>query len=104
MCIRDRLSPERSSLSGVSFSSQAMPAPAAKLRYPHGRVLLQRTKLAYVHLRNLIGDAKRDRTARVAGYVAIWLPDEFLLLFLRDGEVVNCLLYTSDAADERSSV
>jgi hypothetical protein len=71
-----------------------MAAHAAQLRYPHGRVLLQRTKLAYVHLRNLIGDAKRDRTARVAGYVAIWLPDEFLLLFLRDGEVVNAISAT----------
>ena len=56
-----------------------MPAPAAKLRYPHGRVLLGRTKLAYVHLRNLLTDAKRDRTARVAGYVAIWLLEEFLV-------------------------
>ena len=47
----------------------------ASLRYPHERVLLARTKLAYVHLRNLISDAKRDRAARVFGYVAIWLPD-----------------------------
>jgi hypothetical protein len=68
-----------------------MPALAARLRYPHARVLLGRTKLAYVHLRNLLSDAKRDRTARVAGYVAIWLPEEFLVLFLRDGEVVNAI-------------
>lgn len=71
-----------------------MAAHAAQLRYPHGRVLLARTKLAYVHLRNLIGDAKRDRTARVAGYVAIWLPEEFILLFLRNGEVVNAISAT----------
>ena len=71
-----------------------MPAHAAQLRYPHGRVLLGRTKLAYVHLRNLLSDAKRDRTARVAGYVAIWLPEEFILLFLRDGEVVNAVSAT----------
>ena len=68
-----------------------MPVLAARLRYPHGRVLLGRTKLAYVHLRNLLSDAKRDRTARVAGYVSIWLPDELLVLFLREGEVVNAL-------------
>ena len=68
-----------------------MPALAAQLRYPHGRVLLGRTKLAYIHLRNLLSDAKRDRTARVAGYVAIWLPEEFLVLFLRQGEVVNAI-------------
>jgi hypothetical protein len=71
-----------------------MPAHAALLRYPHGRVLLARTKLAYVHLRNLLSDAKRDRTARVAGYVGIWLPDEFVLLFLREGEPVNALSLT----------
>ena len=72
-----------------------MPAHAAQLRYPYGRVLLGRTKLAYVHLRNLISDAKRDRTARVAGYVSIWLPEEFILLFLREGEVVNAISATS---------
>jgi hypothetical protein len=72
-----------------------MPANAAQLRFPYGRVLLGRTKLAYVHLRNLISDAKRDRTARIAGYVAIWLPDEFVLLFLRDGEVVNAIRITA---------
>ena len=76
-----------------------MAAHAAQLRYPSGRVLLGRTKLAYVHLRNLISDAKRDRTARVSGYVAIWLPEEFLLLFLRDGEVVNALRLTPRGAE-----
>ena len=74
-------------------------ANAAQLRYPHGRVLLARTKLAYVHLRNLISDAKRDRTARVAGYVAIWLPEEVVLLFLREGEVVNAVRLTGRGAE-----
>ena len=76
-----------------------MPANAAQLRFPAGRVLLARTKLAYVHLRNLISDAKRDRTARVAGYVAIWLPEEFALLFLREGEVVNAIRITARGAE-----
>ena len=76
-----------------------MPAHAAQLRYPYGRVLLGRTKLAYVHLRNLISDAKRDRTARVAGYVAIWLPEEFIVLFLREGEVVNAISATTRGAE-----
>lgn len=66
-----------------------MPSPAAALRFPHDRVLLPRTKLAYVHLRNLLTDAKRDRAGRVSGYVAIWLPDELVLLYLQQGEVVN---------------
>jgi len=66
-----------------------VPLPAAKLHYPHERVLLHRTRLAYVHLRNLLTDAKRDRAARVYGYVLVWLPEELLLLYLQEGEVVN---------------
>ncbi len=74
-----------------------MPLPAATLRFPHERVLLQRTRLAYVHLDNLLTDAKRDRSARVYGYVAVWLPEELLLLYLQEGEVVNATA-TSDGA------
>ena len=66
-----------------------MPANVAGLRYPDSRVLLPRTRLAYVHLKNLLTDAKRDRSARVSGYVAIWLPEEFLVLYLQRGELVN---------------
>ena len=66
-----------------------MPANVAGLRYPHARVLLPRTRLAYVHLENLLTDATRDRSARVFGYVAIWLPEEFLVLYLQRGELVN---------------
>jgi hypothetical protein len=70
-----------------------MPANVAGLRYPYSRVLLPRTRLAYVHLRNLLTDAKRDRAARVSGYVAIWLPEEFLVLYLQQGELVNACLH-----------
>ena len=66
-----------------------MPATATGLHYPSLRVLLPRTRLAYVHLKNLLDDAKRDRSARVSGYVAIWLPEEFLILYLQNGELVN---------------
>ena len=66
-----------------------MPANVAGLRYPNSRVLLPRTRLAYVHLKNLLTDAKRDRSARVSGYVAIWLPEEFLVLYFQRGELVN---------------
>jgi len=66
-----------------------MPLPAATLRFPHERVLLHRTRLAYVHLGNLLTDAKRDRAARVYGYVAVWLAEELILLYLQEGEVVN---------------
>ena len=69
-----------------------MPATVAGLRFPYSRVLLPRTRLAYVHLRNLLSDAKRDRAARVSGYVAIWLPEEFVVLYLQQGELVNACL------------
>ena len=66
-----------------------MPATVTGLHYPSLRVLLSRTRLAYVHLKNLLGDAKRDRSARVSGYVEIWLPEELLILYLQRGELVN---------------
>jgi hypothetical protein len=66
-----------------------MPAIVAGLRFPYSRVMLPRTRLAYVHLRNLLTDAKRDRSARLSGYVAVWLPEEFVVLYLQHGEVVN---------------
>jgi hypothetical protein len=66
-----------------------MSLPAGGVRFPRFRVLLPRTRLAYVHLRNLFTDAKRDRAARVFGYVCVWLPDEFLLFFMQEGEIVN---------------
>ena len=66
-----------------------MSLPSASLRFPRDRVLLPRTRLAYVHLRNLFTDAMRDRSALVFGYVCVWLPDEFLLFYMQEGEVVN---------------
>ena len=77
-----------------------MPAPIDNLRYPYDRVLLQRTKLAYVHLPHLLTDAKRDRSARVFGYVGIWLADDLILLYLQEGEVVNAT--RSDGATSRA--
>ncbi len=71
-----------------------MAIPRDALRYPAKRVLLARTRLAYVHLRNLLTDAKRDRAARVSGYVAVWLPEELITLFLEEGEVVNATTST----------
>lgn len=65
-----------------------MAARLAHLQFPHQRVLLARTRLAYVHLQNLLSDAKRDRAARVFGYVAVWLPEELLVLYLQEGELV----------------
>lgn len=75
-----------------------MPQALAGLRFPHERILLPRTKLAYVHLRNLLTDAKRERAARVYGYVAIWLPEELVLLYLQEGELVNATTLDASGA------
>jgi hypothetical protein len=69
-----------------------MSFPVASLRFPYSRILLPRTRLAYVHLRNLLTDAKRDRAARISGYVAIWLPEELITLYLLSGEVINATI------------
>jgi hypothetical protein len=61
-------------------------------RFPFSRTLLPRTRLAYVHLRNLLTDAKRDRGARIAGYVAIWLPEEMIVLYMVGGELINATM------------
>lgn len=77
-----------------------MPSNVAALRFPYVRVLLPRTRLAYIHVRNLLTDAKRDRSARVSAYVAVWLPEEFVVFYLLRGEVVNATI--ADAAGARA--
>jgi hypothetical protein len=69
-----------------------MAASPASLRFPYARVVLPRTRLAYIHLRNLLTDAKRDRSARISGYVAISLLEELVVLYLVAGEVVNATI------------
>lgn len=64
------------------------PVRLASLRFPHNRVHVQRTRLAFIHLDNLLHFAKIDRDGRVDGYVAAYLPDEVVLLFLRTGELI----------------
>src|SRR5436305_6767394 len=81
---------------GVLLSPRfAMHHHVAALRYPYARVLLARTRLAYIHLRNLLSDAKRDRSARISGYVVISLPEELVTLFLLRGEVANATVTDS---------
>ncbi len=45
--------------------------------------------MLFVHLDNLLHFAKVDRDGKVDGYVAAILPDEVVLLFLRQGELVS---------------
>lgn len=77
-----------------------MTASPASLRFPYTRVVLPRTRLAYIHLRNLLTDAKRDRAARISGYVAISLLEELVVLYLVAGEVVNATI--RDASGSRA--
>jgi hypothetical protein len=57
--------------------------------FPHEAAFLPRTKLSYVNLPGILIDGKRDRAARVAGFVCIQLGERCYLIFLRNGEPFN---------------
>lgn len=65
------------------------PVRLADLQFPQVNRLIHRTRLAFVHLDNLLAYAKRDRDGRIDGYLAAHLPDECVVLFFRKGEAVN---------------
>src|SRR6059058_3113151 len=72
------------------------PVRLADLTFPQVDRLVHRTRLAFVHLDNLLAFGKRDRDGRVDGYICAYLPDECLLLFFRKGEAVSAAsLHTS---------
>ncbi|HEX9580880.1 MAG TPA: hypothetical protein VF970_07220 [Gemmatimonadales bacterium] len=78
-------------------STVRLPATAirlADLTFPSERVQIHRTRLAFIHLDNLLHFSKIDRDGRVDGYVAAYLPDAVALLFLRRGEVVTAARVT----------
>ena len=54
--------------------------------FPHESAYLPRTKLAYVNLPGILSDGKRDRQARVPGYVAVQLGERCFLIFMRQGD------------------
>lgn len=66
-----------------------------ELTFPAGRVLLARARVAYLHVDNLIAFSKRDRDGKVDAYLAVYLPDEVVLLFFVGGELVNAAMCTS---------
>src|SRR5437899_945614 len=65
------------------------PVRLADLQFPQVNRLIHRTRLAFIHLDNMLAYAKRDRDGRIDGYIAAHLPDECVLLFFRKGEAVN---------------
>lgn len=64
------------------------------LVFPAEEVLLARTRAAYVHIDSLIAYSKRDRDAKVHAYLACWRPDETVLLFFEEGDLVNAAVLT----------
>src|SRR2546428_11915853 len=62
------------------------PVRLADLTFPQVNRLIHRTRLAFIHLDNLLAFGKRDRDGRVDGYITAHLPDECLLVFFRKGE------------------
>ena len=66
----------------------------ADLSFPSDRVQIHRTRLAYIHLDNLLHFAKIDRDGRIDGYVAAYLPNEVALLFMRRGELITAARMT----------
>jgi hypothetical protein len=67
------------------------PVRLAELAFPQSGRLIHRTRLAFIHLDNVLSFAKRDRDGRVDGYLVAWLPDECLVLLLHTGEAVNAV-------------
>lgn len=65
------------------------------LVFPASKVLMARTRVAYVHVDNLIAFSKRDRDGKVDAYLAAYLPDEVVMLFFLGGELVNAAMLTS---------
>lgn len=55
-------------------------------RFPFDAAYLPRTKLSYVNLPGILSDGKRDRQARVPGFVAVQLGERCFLIFLKGGE------------------
>lgn len=80
-------------------SSARLPSSSVRLSqltFPAGRALLGRTRALFVHLDHLIAFAKHDRDGRVDAYLAAYLPDELLLFFFLEGELVNAAGISSE--------
>jgi hypothetical protein len=80
----------------MRHSTAIMPETQVRLtdlQFPHNRVQVHRTRLAFIHLDNLLHYAKIDRDGRLDGYVAAYLPDEVILLLMRRGEVINAVCF-----------
>jgi len=57
--------------------------------FPAADTLVARSRLIYLHLDNLLSFAKRDRDGKVDAYFLGYLPDELILLFFHQGDLVT---------------
>ncbi len=62
------------------------------LAFPRGQALVARTRAPYIDLDALIAFSKHDRDGKVDAYLAAYLPDELVLLFFLEGELVNAAM------------
>ncbi len=74
----------------------------ADLSFPHERVLLHRTRLAFIYLDKLLHFAKADRDGQVDGFIAVYLPTEVTLLVLKRGELATVISYMEGGRQVRS--
>lgn len=66
------------------------------LVFPTTGPMITHTRIAFIHLDNVMSFAKRDRDGQVDAWLAGYLPDEVVLLFFRRGEVVNAVSLRPD--------
>ncbi len=64
------------------------------MAFPSNRVHIHRTRLAFIHLDNLLHFAKIDRDGRVDGFITAYLPDQVILLLMRAGDVITAVSFT----------
>src|SRR5437868_5632439 len=66
------------------------------LDFPSTGKMIARTRMAFIHLDNVLAYAKRDRDGMVDAYLAAYLPEELIILFFRKGEIINAATLRSD--------
>ena len=66
------------------------------LDFPSTGKMIARTRMAFIHLDNVLAYAKRDRDGMVDAYMSAYLPEELIILFFRKGEIINAATLRSD--------
>jgi hypothetical protein len=64
-----------------------------ELTFPSTRLHVVRTRLAFIHVDNLLHFAKMDRDGKVDGFVAVYLPMMLVVLLLRKGDLITSVAF-----------